>query len=509
MIYQPEFDPSRRARRQATRRSHTDQRAEHHWRERPIHAPWQRRLVRFLHHGLHQLRVRASNIADAMRAGNFQFPRWAWPALGLLVLLPLLSGWKDVKTDVLEQSIQLPAATQTLLRPAQELTAARTGYVPGLNDDIWRVETVQKNQTVGEMFSKLGLSQADVHRVLSFSEQTAGLARVFPGKQIAFQIQDGKLRALEFDSSESERLLLRVNGAELSQEITARRLETRVNYASATIRHSLFGDGSKADMSQKLIFRMAELFNYDIDFAQDLQPGDSFALVYEQIFRDGEKLRDGEILAASFVNQGKRFEIFRHVTQDGQVDYLGSDGRSRKKAFIRTPVDFTRISSLFSPNRKHPILGRMRRHMGVDYAAPTGTPIRASGSGTVKTVGWMNGYGNTIVIAHKGGIETLYAHMSRFQKGLKRGDRVQQSETIGFVGSTGLSSGPHLHYEFRIGGTHRDPLSVDLPVADPLSAKELAAFKAKLSPLIAQLRMMEAAHVAKAPKAVPLRAVDG
>ena len=520
MIYQPEIDSTRRARRQATHRAHGELRIERHWRERPHHASWLKRLLRTMKHGissaksffgtsiLDQTKKLSQSSAAKLQAGAAMLPASFWMVLAILAVLPLTTGLRGVTPQTLNSTIQLPSSAATLLTAPLEASSSES-YVPGLNDDQWQLEVVKKNETVGEIFSRLGLSATELHRVLSFSDNTAKLAKVFPGEQIAFQIHDGDLQALQFDANEKERVLLKIDGETLTEKLIARSLETRVSYASATIRHSLFGDGSKADMSQRLIFRMAELFNYDIDFAQDLQPGDSFAVVYEQVYRDGERLRDGEILAATFVNQGKRYEIFRHISDNGQVDYLGIDGRSRKKAFIRTPVDFTRITSLFSPNRKHPILGRMRRHMGVDYAAPTGTPIKTSGNGVIKTIGWMNGYGNTVIVAHKGGIETLYGHMSRFPKGLKRGDRVKQSETIGYVGSTGLSSGPHLHYEFRIGGTHRDPLSVDLPIADPLSTRELAQFKKTLSPLVAHLRLMEAAHVAKAPRSVPLRSIDG
>ena len=520
MIYQPEIDSTRRARRQATHRAHGELRIERHWRERPHHASWLKRLLRTMKHGissaksffgtsiLDQTKKLSQSSAAKLQAGAAMLPASFWMVLAILAVLPLTTGLRGVTPQTLNSTIQLPSSAATLLTAPLEASSSES-YVPGLNDDQWQLEVVKKNETVGEIFSRLRLSATELHRVLSFSDNTAKLAKVFPGEQIAFQIHDGDLQALQFDANEKERVLLKIDGETLTEKLIARSLETRVSYASATIRHSLFGDGSKADMSQRLIFRMAELFNYDIDFAQDLQPGDSFAVVYEQVYRDGERLRDGEILAATFVNQGKRYEIFRHISDNGQVDYLGIDGRSRKKAFIRTPVDFTRITSLFSPNRKHPILGRMRRHMGVDYAAPTGTPIKTSGNGVIKTIGWMNGYGNTVIVAHKGGIETLYGHMSRFPKGLKRGDRVKQSETIGYVGSTGLSSGPHLHYEFRIGGTHRDPLSVDLPIADPLSTRELAQFKKTLSPLVAHLRLMEAAHVAKAPRSVPLRSIDG
>jgi murein DD-endopeptidase MepM/ murein hydrolase activator NlpD len=412
------------------------------------------------------------------------------------VVLPISAGLLATPTiHTVKLDLALPPISQTQSREAGT-TVPNLGsdlYVAGVNDEQWHVETVRRNETVGDIFSRLELGQGDVYRVVNFSEQTQELARVFPGEQLAFRLEGGKLTGLQFDGDEAHRVLLSFDGDKITQRLIDRHIERRVSYASASIEHSLFGSAMQADMSDALIVRLAGIFNYDIDFAQDLQPGDSFALVYEQIYRDGEKLRDGEIIAATFINQGKRFEVYRFEDDNGRADYLSADGRSRKKAFIRTPVEFTRITSKFSPNRLHPIMGRMMRHMGVDYAAPTGTPIMATGNATVAFIGQQNGYGNVIILKHKGGIETLYGHQSRFAKGLRRGDRVAQNEVIGYVGMTGLATGPHLHYEFRMSGQHRDPLSVDLPVADPLSGAEMARFKSSTLPLIAQLNQLQQA----------------
>jgi murein DD-endopeptidase MepM/ murein hydrolase activator NlpD len=261
----------------------------------------------------------------------------------------------------------------------------------------------------------------------------------------------------------------------------------------------LFGAGQDAGLSDVTIMKLADVFNYDIDFAQDLRSGDTFSLIFEEVWRDGERVRTGDILAASFTNRGKRFEIYRFVDADGRADYYSSDGRSRARAFIRTPLEFSRITSRFSLGRKHPVLGTMRAHRGVDYGAPTGTPIKATGAGTVEFIGTQNGYGKVVILKHGKEFTTLYGHMSRFAKGVQRGSRVQQSQIIGYVGMTGLATGPHLHYEFRKGGAHRDPLSVDLPVADPLSGTEIARFKRITMPLIAQMGTLESTLLAVAP----------
>jgi len=246
-----------------------------------------------------------------------------------------------------------------------------------------------------------------------------------------------------------------------------------------------------------MVLKLANAFGYDIDFAQDLRQGDSFTAIYDDVYCEGSRLRDGDIIAATFVNHGKRFSAFRFTDSAGNTMFYSGDGRPLRKAFLRTPVDFTRISSMFTAGRMHPILGTMRAHRGVDYAAPTGTPVRAAGEGRVTFRGWQNGYGNVVILQHGGHYSTLYGHMSKFA-GLGVGQRVSQGQTIGYVGMTGLATGPHLHYEFRIDGTHRDPLTVTLPKPEPLPAVELARFEKQSQPLLAKLKALEATQLALA-----------
>ncbi len=506
MIYQPDNYAGQRksGHRQAVRRasverfSHDLAHREFHWHERPLPTPWYRKAWL----SLGKLVVSAKSHAAQSLASLALGKRWAMPvasvAMLALVGLPVSASlFKGDDRGMLSMILALPPQGSLLSVEGRAHTTAIPNlktdlYVAGVNDDQWQIETVRRNETVGDIFSRLDLSANDLHRVIQFSPETQELVKVFPGEQIAFKLQDGKLKGMQFDGDEAHRVLLSFDQDQINQKLVARKMESRMAYANATIEHSLFGAGNSADLSDALIIRLANTFNYDIDFAQDLQPGDSFAVAYEQIYRDGEKLRDGDIIAASFINQGKRYEIYRFVDDNGRADYLSVDGRSRKKAFIRTPVEFTRISSTFTPNRRHPILGSMQRHMGVDYAAPSGTPIVATGNAVVKSAGWYGGYGNAVVLQHKGGIETLYGHMTRFAKGVSKGAKIAQGEVIGYVGSTGMSTGPHLHYEFRIAGVHRDPLSVDLPVADPLSGTEMARFKASTAPLLARLKSLEA-----------------
>lgn len=502
MIYQPHQDQSlRKQRRQAVRRNHAEFQSERHWHERPVHASAGKKLSRLFGQFVRSssAAISAGVVRAAQAVGAVICPRKL--ALGSALAVATLAAFAPISSitppsQTLQFNLHLPSVEESLVGGALAIEDSNKGYIAGINDDFWKVETIQRNETVGDVFSRLNLSAAELHRIVNFSEQTKGLARVFPGQKIAFKQEAGKVTAVQFEGDEQHQVLLTLDDQKIEQTLLEHNLEVRTSYASASITHSLFGSGMKAGMSDALITRLAGVFNYDIDFAQDLQPGDSFALVYEQIYRDGEKLRDGDIIAATFINQGKKYEVYRFLDEKGFADYLSADGRSRKKAFIRTPVEFTRISSVFSPNRKHPVLGKMRRHMGVDYAASTGTPIMATGNATVKFIGVQNGYGNVVILQHPGGIETLYGHMSRFAKGLRRGSKVTQNQVIGYVGMTGLATGPHLHYEFRMKGVHRDPLSVDLPVADPLNGAQMARFKESVKPLIAQLGMLQETLVA-------------
>jgi murein DD-endopeptidase MepM/ murein hydrolase activator NlpD len=264
-------------------------------------------------------------------------------------------------------------------------------------------------------------------------------------------------------------------------------LEARPRHASAIIKDSLFQTGIEAGLSENLIMELAQLFGWDIDFALDIRSGDRFTLLYEELYRDGERLRDGRILAAEFVNQGRSVQAVLFTRSDGESDYYSPDGKSMRKAFLRAPVDFRRISSRFQRERWHPVLGVKRPHRGVDYAAAIGTPIKAAGDGRITHRGTKGGYGKTIILQHGATYSTLYAHMSRYAKSTQVGKRVRQGQIIGYVGKTGLATGPHLHYEFRVNGVHRNPLTVKLPSADPLPKRYRAEFEAHATPLLAQL----------------------
>lgn len=258
-----------------------------------------------------------------------------------------------------------------------------------------------------------------------------------------------------------------------------------------TINSSLSMAGQKAGLSNELILQLTNIFAWDIDFATNLHHGDQFTVVYEET-RIGNNSSDSRIIAAEFVNQGRILTAIRYKDSEGHVNYYSPEGKPMRKAFLSTPVDFVRISSGFDTHRKHPILNRIRAHKGVDYAARTGTPVKSAGDGEVIFRGRKGGYGQVMIVRHGEHYETLYAHLSDFKKGLDSGTLVKQGEVIGYVGQTGLATGPHLHYEFRVNGIHHNPETLNLAQSLPLHAEVLADFKAQTRPLLAQLNQAKA-----------------
>jgi len=349
----------------------------------------------------------------------------------------------------------------------------------------WRTVRVRAGQTLGSVFADLGLPASAMHRVLEVSEVEQLASRLRIGSELAFDIgPDGNLRGLRFDTDETRRIELAVSETGIERQVIERPLETRTVVAAGEIRSSLFADGARAGLSAPVMNSMVQALQFDIDFAQDLRVGDQFQLVYEELWREGERLRDGSVVAVRFINQGRTFNALR-FERNGNKEFFDLDGRPLRKSFLRTPIEFARVSSGFG-SRRHPVLNRIRMHRGVDYAAPIGTPIFAAGDGRVKFAGWQGGFGRTVILDHGNGITTLYAHMSRLGA-YRVGQRVRQGTTIGFVGMSGLATGPHLHYEFRVRGVHKDPLRVTLPKPEPLKGPLLAEFRRATAPAMAQL----------------------
>jgi murein DD-endopeptidase MepM/ murein hydrolase activator NlpD len=351
---------------------------------------------------------------------------------------------------------------------------------------------VRRNDTLDRIFRQLKLNLTDLASIRELPGVQQQLDRLRPGDTIRLVHDEGLLQSLSRRISETEVLsVTRVDeiASTFAVEVVATPVEVRESRAQGTIDTSLFVAARAAGVSPEIILRLAnDIFGWDIDFALDIQPGDRFNVIYEQKFRDGEYIGDGRILAADFVNDGTVHRAVYYESADGKIaDYFSPDGRSMRRQFLRAPLDFTRISSNFDPRRHHPILNMIRAHKGVDYAAPTGTIIKAAGDGRVSFVGTKGGYGRVVILEHGGGISTLYGHMSRFARGLNDGTRVKQGVTIGYVGSSGAATGPHLHYEYRVNGVHKNPRTVSLPDAAPIPEGYLAEFRSHSADLLARL----------------------
>ena len=344
---------------------------------------------------------------------------------------------------------------------------------------------VQRGDTLDRLFRRNGLSLADLAAIIRLPDVGGSLKLLKPGDHLEIAHRDSEVLKLEREIDESEILSIARQGAAFEAVRLQRQIDVRTTGAHGVIHNSLFEAGVEAGMSDKIIMDMAGIFQWDIDFIQDVRVGDEFTVIYQELWRDGVKLRNGNIVAAEFTNQGKTYRAARY-----HDDYFSPNGRSVRKAFIRAPVDFTRISSNFNPNRRHPVLNKIRAHRGVDYAAPIGTPVHASGDGKIIFRGVNGGFGNAVVIQHGGNITTLYGHLSRFGKP-RVGSRVKQGDIIGYVGMTGLATGPHLHYEYRVNGVHRNPRTVPLPPADPVPAQYQDDFRSSTATLWRQLDLYE------------------
>ncbi len=347
------------------------------------------------------------------------------------------------------------------------------------------------------IFKKRKLDPRELMMLLKAKPHGRKLERLMPGQVLEFTLDDTRsLVALDLILDQTRTLKFSRNGSGFESELIDIPLERRTAHAAGRIEDSLFLAGQRAGLSNKIIMELVEIFGWDIDFALDIRSGDSFLVVYEELYKDGEKVSDGNILAAEFINKKDRYRAVRYQDPKGRVSYFTPDGDSMRKAFLRTPVKFGRVSSRFNLRRLHPVLHRIRAHRGVDYAAPSGTPVRATGDGKVIFVGRKGGYGRTVILRHGSTYTTLYAHLRRYAKGVRSGTRVQQGQVIGYVGRSGLATGTHLHYEFRVRGVHRNPLTVKLPKAAPVPKELKADFELKTRDLVAQLEVLSRTRIA-------------
>lgn len=354
-------------------------------------------------------------------------------------------------------------------------------------EPLWREETVRSGDNLSLIFARAGFSDRDVYAVTQ-ADGGKALRKIYPGEQIAFLADEaGALQAVKHTESKLKATVFTHSDGAFNTEILERTPALYERGVNLVIRSSLFQAGEDAGLSNRVIMDLAGIFGGVIDFALDPRVGDTIELVFEEAFLDGEKLGDGAIVAAAITNRGERFEAYRFTDSEGDTSYYNEEGVSMRKAFLQAPLDFTRVSSNFNPNRLHPIYKTKRPHRGTDYAAPRGTPVYAAGDGRIVEAGYNSANGNYVFIQHGESFKTHYLHLNK--RRVSKGDRVKQGQVIGTVGATGSATGPHLHYEFLVNGVHRNPRSVHklLPKAKSLPASELATFEAQIQAPLQQL----------------------
>ncbi|POQ01310.1 peptidoglycan DD-metalloendopeptidase family protein [Pseudomonas syringae] len=452
----------------------------------------------------------ASGIAALLSLALLVFPSSEVEAKRTNIPLDLEAPDQDVQDQDAQQATQAtPETTESPFAQidnaddqAQDTASAQPQAEKpapaAAKDPAHREVTVSKGDTLSTLFEKVGLPAATVHEVLASDKQAKQFSKLQNGQTLQFELTpDGQLKQLHTKLSEVESISLSktaTGGYAFNREIS--KPNVRNAYVHGVISSSLSQSAQRAGLTHSMTMDMANIFGYDIDFAQDIRKGDEFDVVYEQKVVNGKSVGTGNILSARFTNRGKTYTAVRYTNKQGNTNYYTADGNSMRKAFIRTPVDFARISSMFSMDRKHPILNKIRAHKGVDYAAPRGTPIKATGDGKVLLAGRRGGYGNTVIIQHGDTYRTLYGHMQGFAKGIQTGGTVKQGQVIGYIGTTGLSTGPHLHYEFQVNGVHVDPLGQKLPMADPIAKSEKQRFMQQSQPLMARMDQEKATTLA-------------
>lgn len=396
-------------------------------------------------------------------------------------------------------------APQTVTRDIPVSTVIEEVALPALNsaateqvENFWQVEQVRRDDTLDSLLTRMNIRNSEAVHFLRYDATASGLAtNLRPGNAVQAQTTlEGDLLKLQYKTSASSVLHVERTNEGYKAYTAEPALETSSIHKSAVIRSSLFEATDNAGIPDQIAIQLAEIFSSDIDFYRDLRRDDRFSVIYEAGYNDGELIKVGQVLAAEFVNQGKTYRAVLHRHHDGKFGYYTPDGKSIHKSFLRSPLEFTRISSHFSLGRFHPILQKMRAHKGVDYAAPTGTRIKAAADGAVAFIGKKGGYGNVLILKHANGISTVYGHLSRFAANMRKGMKVSQGEIIGYVGMSGLATGPHLHYEFLVNGVHRDPLKVALPMALPIPDQYRAEFMAQSQSLVAQLDLLSVRHLA-------------
>jgi murein DD-endopeptidase MepM/ murein hydrolase activator NlpD len=419
---------------------------------------------------------------------GFRF--WRLAAMILLPLVGMVAAF-GIAPDTVTESVARTEIVQEVALPLSvPAGVARDGY--------WREERIQRGDTLGALLSRLGAEDSDALEFLRNTRSARTLYQLIPGRMVrALTTADGRLLALRYQAGGKVLNVQRDDGAlRVTEEPVV--LERRVLMKSGEIRSSLFAATDAAGLSDAVAIQIADIFSTDIDFHRDLRRGDRFTVVYEMLFDQGEPIRSGRLLAAEFVNQGRTYQAVYFEYAEGRGGYYTPDGRNIRKAFLRSPLEFSRVTSGFSNARFHPVLQQWRAHKGIDYGAPTGTRVKATGDGVVEFAGrHQGGYGNLVVLRHQSKYSTWYGHLSGIAKGVRKGSRVAQGDVIGYVGATGLATGPHLHYEFRINDVHQNPLRVVLPSAPPIGPDQKPAFDTAAAPLAQHLQLLRGTNLAR------------
>lgn len=363
--------------------------------------------------------------------------------------------------------------------------------------NFWHEERIQRGDSISTLLDRLNVNDEDIAGFLQSAKDSKSLRQLIPGRIVRAETDaEGNLLALQYVSSSESMLKVEKQNGEFKVSDMMVPLETRVLMKSAEIKSSLFGAADAANIPDSVAMQLTDIFSSDIDFHRDLQKGDKFTVVYESFYNKGELIKTGRVLAAEFVNDGKSHRAVYFQDHEGRGGYYTPEGKNLRKAFLRSPLEFSRITSGFTGARFHPVLKEWRAHKGVDYGAPIGTRVKAVAEGTVAFIGKQGGYGNLIVLQHQGQYSTAYGHLSAFSKNLRKGSKVSQGDIVGYVGKTGLATGPHLHYEFRVAGVQRNPLSIAMPNAFPVAAQYKADFSMVASDLATRLNLLKNTNLA-------------
>lgn len=394
---------------------------------------------------------------------------------------------------VLSLENNIAAAEKKILTPAKIDMAAVAQISPDAGAtttirDKWHTITVQVGDTLSKLFEKLGVSTTVLDKIINNSAGKSELTNIYPGQELAFLFDErAELKEIKLNLSSTKDLHVTKTDKGFKYHYEEKQPTKKVLFKTAKINGSLYATAQRVGLDDKLIMQMADIFGCDIDFSLDIRDNDSFRVLYEEEYILDQKIKTGKILAVEFNNQGKLYKAVRYTDNKGHSGYYSPEGFSLQKTFLRSPVEFTRISSHFSHARRHPILHKIRSHKGVDYAAPSGTPVKSAADGKISFIGTKGGYGKSVEIMHGQKYSTFYAHLSRFGKKLKHGSTVKQGEIIGYVGKTGLATGAHLHYEFRINGVHHNPVTVSLPRTQSIPSKYHHEFTLYASNMISLL----------------------